>query len=91
MVDCSIKLAIKVVPGSSREGIVGWLGDALKVRVKAPAKEGKANLAVEEIVSHALGLPKGSARIVGGRTSARKVIEIKGLSRKDIDSRLADL
>ncbi len=42
-----MKLDLKVVPKSSRDCIAGWLGDALKVRVRAPAERGKANAAVE--------------------------------------------
>lgn len=40
------RLAVKVVPGSSRDQIVGRLGDALKIKVTAPAEKGKANTAV---------------------------------------------
>jgi len=40
------RLSLKVVPGSSRDEIVGWLGDSLKVKVKAPPDKGRANEAV---------------------------------------------
>jgi uncharacterized protein (TIGR00251 family) len=86
----TIKLPIKVVPGSSRDCIAGWLGDTLKVRVRAPAERGKANAAVEEIVAKALGVPKARARIVAGNTSARKIIQISGLSEAEIQHRLAN-
>lgn len=45
-----MKLVLKVIPGASREGIAGWLGDTLKVRVTALPEGGKANRAVETIV-----------------------------------------
>jgi uncharacterized protein YggU (UPF0235/DUF167 family) len=32
----SARLSVKVVSGSSRDGIVGWLGDALKIKVTSP-------------------------------------------------------
>lgn len=83
-----IKLAIKVVPGSSRDSIAGWLGDTLKIRVTAPAEGGKANAAVEKILANALGLPK-CARIVTGKTSPRKLVEISGLSESEIRHRLS--
>jgi len=35
-----LRLALKVIPGSSREGLAGWLGDSLKVRVRVPAERG---------------------------------------------------
>ena len=84
-----IRLRIKVVPASSRDCIAGWLGEALKIRVRAPAERGKANAAVVEIVAKALGLPKECARIVTGKASARKVIEISGLSESEIHRRLS--
>jgi uncharacterized protein (TIGR00251 family) len=82
-------LRVKVVPSSSRDRIAGWLGDSLKVRVQAPAERGKANAAVERIVAEALGLPETCARVVRGRTSARKLVEISGLSEAEVRRRLA--
>jgi uncharacterized protein len=87
--DTTIKLRVKVVPSSSRDCIAGWLGEVLKVRVTAPAERGKANSAVEATIAEALGLPKGSARVVQGRTSPRKVVEIVGLSRSEVHRRLS--
>ena len=86
----SVKLPVKVVPGSSRSGIAGWLGDTLRVRVTAPPERGKANAAVESLLSEVLGLPSGGARIVSGGSSPRKIIEIVGLSESEIRRRLSD-
>ena len=85
-----VKLPIKVVAGSSRTGIAGWLGDTLRIRVSAPAERGKANAAVEALLSEVLDLPGGSARIVSGSASPRKVVEIIGLSEAEIRRRLSE-
>ena len=84
-----MKLPIKVVPGSSRTGIAGWLGETLKVRVTAPPERGKANAAVEATISEALGVSAECVRIVTGQTSARKVVEITGLTESEVYRRLS--
>lgn len=78
------------MPGASRNGIAGWLGDTLRVRVAAPAERGKANAAVESLLSEALGLPGGGVRIVSGGSSPRKTVEIIGLSELEVRRRLSD-
>jgi len=78
-------LPIKVVPSSSQDCIAGWLGEVLKIRVRAPAERGRANEAAEKVLTRALGAP---ARIVAGRTSARKTVEIAGMSEADVRRRL---
>lgn len=84
-----VKLPIKVVAGSSRNGVAGWSGNTLRVRVSAPAERGKANAAVEALLNEALGLRRGGARIVSGSTSPRKVVEIIGLSESEVRRRLS--
>ena len=71
-----MKLQLKVIPSSSKDCIVGWLEDSLKVKVKAPPDKGKANKAVIKVLEKELKLAKGSIEITSGTTSSRKVIEI---------------
>jgi uncharacterized protein (TIGR00251 family) len=85
-----VKLRIKVVAGSSRSGIAGWLGDTLRVRVSEPAERGKANAAVEALLSQVLAMPEGGVKIVSGTASPRKIVEIIGLSEAEIRRRLAE-
>jgi uncharacterized protein (TIGR00251 family) len=85
-----MKLAIKVVPGSSREGIAGWLGGELKVRVRQAPEAGKANEAVRRLLSKTLATPLDKIRIVSGRSSPHKTIEIAGLEEAEVRRRLND-
>ncbi len=52
-----VEVRLKVVPGASRTGIAGVLGDRLKLRVAAPPEGGRANRAVEELLSRLSGRP----------------------------------
>ncbi len=73
------RLNVKVVPGSSRDQIVGWLGDALKIRVMAPPEKGKANEAVVELLSMKLGISTDDIEVESGRSSPSKVIAVTGM------------
>ncbi len=72
-----MRLQIKVVPKASRDRVVGWVGDRLKVAVTAAPERGKANEAVIEVLAAALALPSRSLRIVAGDTSPLKTLEIE--------------
>jgi uncharacterized protein (TIGR00251 family) len=85
----TVQLQVKAVPASSRNGIAGWLGDVLKVRVTAPPERGKANAAVEATIAGALGISVKSVRVIRGKTSPRKVVEILGLSEDEVHRRLS--
>jgi hypothetical protein len=73
------RLNVKVVPGSSRNQIVGWLGDALKIKVTAPPEKGLANEAVIELLAEALGLSSKDIEIESGHSSPSKIVAINGL------------
>ena len=47
-------IAVKVVPRAAKDEIVGWLEDALKVRVQAPPQDGRANRALEVLLAEAV-------------------------------------
>lgn len=72
-----MKLKIKIVPGSSRNKIVGALGDSIKVAVTAPPQAGCANKAVIELFAQTLEIDKNTIKIIQGQKSFRKVIEFK--------------
>lgn len=89
-----MRLAIEVVPRSSRDVVVGWIGEALKVRVTAPPDRGRANEAVVRLMADTLELRPSRIRIATGPKSRRKVLEIEELDdaevRRRIDAAIAN-
>ena len=77
-----MRLVVRVQPGAKQTHVGGRYGDGeppvLRVRVTAPAVDGKANAAVVTAVAEALGLPERAVSIVAGATSRTKTIEIQG-------------
>lgn len=86
--DGSLLLAVKVVPGSSRQRIVGPLGEALKVAVSAPPEGGKANRAVCELLADALGLPARDVSVAAGGGTPFKTVRIVGATAEEVRARL---
>jgi len=81
-----VELTVKVVPGSSRDRIVGVLGDALKIAVAAPPEKGKANRAVVDVLAKALGVKRNTVQIVAGHTQPRKNVLIAGVSAEQVSA-----
>ena len=73
-----MRLHLKVIPKSSKDRVVGWVGDRLKVQVSAPPERGKANDAVVDVLASALGVPRSRVRIVAGETAPLKTVDIDG-------------
>ena len=84
-------VSVKVVPGASRDRVVGRYGGAIKVQVAAPPEGGKANKAVLALLADALGVRPNQVRLVRGATQSRKVVEVDGVPQAEIDARLASL
>jgi uncharacterized protein len=82
------RIDVRVTPRGPRDAIVGWREGALRVSVRAVPEQGRANDAVEAVVAEALGIAAGRVRVVQGRTSRRKVLEIEGLELEEVRRRL---
>ena len=85
--DSRLIVNVKAVPRSSKSGIDGWLGDALKVRIKCAPVDGKANKELVEVLAYAFGIAKSAVRFVSGETSKTKRLELVGVD----ESRLKEV
>jgi hypothetical protein len=71
-------LAVRVQPGAKRSGVAGLHGDRLKIRIAAPALDGRANDALLVFVAERLGLPRRNVSLISGGRSRDKLIAIAG-------------
>jgi uncharacterized protein (TIGR00251 family) len=81
-----IQLSLKVIPNASKDEVVGFVGESLKVR--AHREKGKANKAIIQLLCKVLNIPKNSIVIVSGVTSSIKIIEIENVSKEPIGALL---
>ena len=71
-------LDLHVQPGAKRSEFAGEHGGRMKLRLAAPAVEGKANKALVEFLAGYFGVPKRNVRIVSGLKSRQKRVMIEG-------------
>ena len=62
-------------PGASKSSISGLYGDALKITLKAPPVDGKANEELIKFLSKSLDIPKSYVSILSGETNRSKLIK----------------
>ena len=77
-------LDVFVQPRAAKQAVVGVHGRALKLKVKAPPLDGRANSAVEGFVAEILGVPGRDVEVVSGHASRNKRLEVHGMAAADI-------
>jgi len=83
-----VELRVWVQPGAARSEIAGLHGEALKIRIAAPAQEGRANQALVEFLADLLGLPKSRVSILRGEKTREKVLLLRGLKAEELAGKL---
>ena len=76
-------LNVRAQPRSSRAGIDGVVGDAVKVRIRCAPVDGKANKELVETLADAFGVAKSRVEFKSGETSKTKRILLRGVSAAD--------
>jgi uncharacterized protein len=75
---------VHTLPNAKTDKIVGEHGHAIKIKLRAPAVEGKANAALLRFLAERLGVSQRAIVLERGERSRDKVIRIDGLSEADI-------
>jgi uncharacterized protein len=70
-------VSIHAQPGAKRTEVAGLHGDALKIRVAAPALEDRANAALVDFIAKRLGVAKRDVALLSGAKSREKRFEIR--------------
>jgi len=77
-----IRVVIKAVPRARESRIEGMHGGGLKIRLKAPPADGKANKELIELLAKELDLPRERVTMTAGQSSRTKTLEL-GMSREE--------
>ena len=84
-----VVISVRAQPRSSRAGIDGLAGDAIKVRVRCAPVDGKANKELVETLADEFGVSKSSVVFKGGETSKNKRILLRGVTAEAVRRKIA--
>jgi uncharacterized protein (TIGR00251 family) len=82
--DGAVIFSVRVQPRASKDEIAGEMGGALKIRLRAPAVEDRANEALIDFLAVLLKTPRSAVSILSGERSRVKRIEIRGVTGQQI-------
>jgi uncharacterized protein len=82
------RLHLSVVPGAGANSIFPGEDGTFRVRVAAPAREGKANRELVRYLAGVLGVPRSAVAVARGEGSRHKVVAVTGLDAEQARRRL---
>lgn len=86
-----VDLEILVVPHAASDAVVGRDSGGLRIQVTGEHGDGKSNKSLIELVAGAMGVKPYQVTLTKGHYQPRKTVQIQGISRDDLDSKLDDL
>jgi uncharacterized protein (TIGR00251 family) len=72
----SLLLNVYIQPNAPKDDYAGVFNHCIKLKIKAPPVDGKANQAVTRFLGESFAVPQSAVRILQGQTSRYKKIEI---------------
>lgn len=84
----SVVFSVRIQPRASRDEVSGVIEGSLKIRLRAPAVENRANEALCEFLASLLKRPKSAVRILSGDRSRTKRVAIDGVTRQQVEALL---
>ena len=80
---------LHVHPRSRRAGPAGLHGGSLKLHLKSPPLDGRANAEAVQLLAELLGIPRNRVELVRGLASRDKLAAVSGLTAEEVGALLA--
>lgn len=71
-------IRVRVIPNAAHSEVMGRIGSIVRVRVAAPAVEGKANEELIEFLAEFFGVKPRNVSILRGEKGKEKTVQVEG-------------
>lgn len=78
-------IKVRVIPNSKRNDVVSRIGSILRVKIAAPAVEGKANEELCDYLSDFFDVKRSNILLRKGERGREKTIEITGRTEAELE------
>ena len=75
----TLTLLLHIQPGAKQTEFSGLHGERLKIRIKAPPADGKANAEIIRFLAEQFRAAKSQIEIISGELGRQKTVQINGL------------
>lgn len=83
-----VVIKVKVQPKAQQDEILGIKGGRLRLRVKAPPQNGKANQACISLLAKIMGITKKEIKLISGAKAREKMFFIQNMKLDDLKEKL---
>jgi uncharacterized protein (TIGR00251 family) len=77
--DRRLTVRLRVTPNGRRSEVLDTTGDRLRLRLAAPAVDGKANDELARFLAELFGVRRSAVSIVAGQRAREKTVAIEGV------------
>jgi uncharacterized protein (TIGR00251 family) len=78
-------IRVRVIPNADRSEVVGRIGSTVRVKVAAPAIDGKANAELTSFLSDFFEVRSRGVKILRGQKGKEKTVEINGRPEDELE------
>lgn len=78
-------IRVRVIPNAKHSEVMGRVGSIVRVRVAAPAVDGKANQHLMEFLAEFFGVKERYVSILRGEKGKEKTIQVEGRPEHELE------
>ena len=79
-------IRVRVIPNAQHSEVMNRVGSIVRVRIAAPAVEGKANEELIEFLAEFFDVPRKHVSILRGEKGKEKTIQIEGRPEHELEA-----